>query len=119
MRSMKFGIIAVILSSLYLLVPYSSGKQCLGMECLDYSIASLPIAFIGLPWSQLAYNVPTTSDVKSKGIYRGAVLQKGYWLRISCFLAAYFLNIFIVFSLGHFMVLRFRRRKLKSTDNDL
>ncbi len=113
MRSVKVGIIAVFVASLYLLVPYSSGKKCLGMECLEYSFASLPIALIGWPWSQLAYKIPPTSDVKSKGIYRGSVLQRGYWLRISGFIAAYLLNVFVVFSVVHYVITNFRRRKLK------
>lgn len=119
MRSIKFGIIAIFVSSLYLIIPYNAGKKCLGMECLEYSIASLPIAFIGMPWSQLAFKIPPTSDVKSKGIYRGSVFQKGYWLRIFCFLAFYFLNIFIVFSLGHLIVVKFRKRKLKIINDDI
>ncbi len=111
MRSVRFGLVAMLVGSLYLIIPYSVGKKCLGMECLEYTISSIPVAFVGLPWSLLAFKVPATSDVKSKGIYRGSVLQRGYWLRISCFLAAYFLNIFLVFSLGHLAIKRFRGRK--------
>ncbi len=116
MRSVKVGIIAMFIASLYLLVPYSSGRKCLGMACLEYAIASIPIALIGWPWSQLAYKIPPTSDVKSKGIYRGSALQRGYWLRISGFISAYLLNVFIIFSGFHYVITGFRRRKLKNRD---
>ena len=89
------------------------------MECLEYAFASAPIALIGWPWSQLAYKIPPTSDVKSKGIYRGSALQKGYWLRISGFITAYLLNVFVIFSVLHYVITGFRSRKLKNRDRGI
>ncbi len=111
MRSIKFGLIAALVGSLYLVVPYSAGKSCLGMECLKYTIASIPVVFIGMPWSKLILETPVSNEIRSQTMSRGSVLQKALWPRIGGYIFFYLLNVFVVFGVVHRLFCNIRKKR--------
>ncbi len=92
----RTGLLLTAAGACYLLLPLNAARTCLGMECLEFLIASVPVAVLSVPWSAPAQWLPPDPAVLEEELRRGQLLHSSYWPRYAFVSAGFLLNMFLL-----------------------
>lgn len=96
MTPVRAAFVLALLGGLYLLVPFQAARTCLGMECLEFLIASIPVRLLSVPWGLAAGLIPVDEAVLNAPIRRGLLVDPAWWPRYTIVSAGYLLNLFLL-----------------------
>jgi len=95
MKKVSLGLVLALLGGAYLLVPLQAARTCLGMECLEFHVASVPVTALSVPWGLPARWLVPDPEVVEASMYRGQLIHPTYWPRYAIVSAGFVFNLFL------------------------